>query len=105
MSTNSSGESDKDSKVIIKSSRKKKIRLPESEDEASDETQNINKTTPESNVQTTEPRSSERLRKKSQKQYSVPSRKEALDKIVVRKVKYEDRNLRPRRLTNDFVRG
>ena len=106
MSTNnvgSSSESGEDNeRVIIKSSKKKKNRcLSESTEEVPDEIQN--KATPENNVENRTQRSSERLRQRSQKIYTLPNRRTVLDDIPLKDVKYEDRNLRPRRLANDFV--
>jgi hypothetical protein len=100
MSTNNVGDSDEESFVVVKSSRKTTRCLSESDEEAL-----LDKTTPENNVHSTTPRSSERLREKSQREYSLPSRRETLDKIDVKNIKYEDRNLRPRRLISDLVRG
>ena len=98
-----SGDTNEDNEgVIIKSSKKKKKRcLSESAEEVSDEIQN--KTTPEHYVKNTTRRSSERLRQRSQKIYTLPNRREVLDDIPLKDVKYEGKNLRPRRLANDFV--
>ena len=106
MSTNnldSFSESNEDNEgVIIKSSMKKKKRyLSESTEEVSDEIHN--KKTPENNVENRTQRSSERLRQRSQKIYTLPDRRKVLDDIPLKDVKYEARNLRPRRLANDFV--
>ena len=103
MSTNNvDSSSESNEGVLIKSSKKKRKRcLSESAEEVSDEIQN--KKTPENNVKSGTQRSSERLRQRSQKIYTLPNRREVLDDIPLKDVKCEARNLRPRRIANDFV--
>ena len=102
MSDNS--ESDGEIQLIIKSSKKTKRYLSESDEEILDETGDLKKT-PENKTGALKQRSSERLKKKSQRKYCLPDRKETLDKIAVKDIRYEDRSLRPRKLTNNFVKG
>jgi hypothetical protein len=95
----SCGDSD-DDKVVTKSSRNKKKKREFSD---SDDGIQTKTTTPENYIETKTLRSSERLRQKSQKTYTLPKREEVLDNICVKNVKYENRILRPRRLANDFT--
>ena len=96
-------ESDNDS-IVIKTS-KKRAKRPSLDD--SDQDMTCEKTDGEllSSSLSNAPRSSERLKAKSQIKYIKPNRKETLNKISNGNEKYGRNSLRPRNLTSDFVRG
>ena len=97
--------SDEDSESRLIRSCKKKIsrRGLEDSDEDNSEIERCDNTIVSSNDVIVTPRSSQRLKDKLRKQYTIPSREEALDRIC--KGDKKESNLRRRNLTSEFVMG